>query len=301
MKGRFWKKTLSVCLALLMIAALVPAQLIASVGAASGVSYLSRSWNGSEVVTETKTADCQDYNSGITDLNGWYYVNGYYEVSQRLNVTGTANIVILDGSTLLAQDGIHVPEGKTLNVYNTPGGENGRLVCQVDTDNAAAIGGNEGEVCGTVNIYSGTVLASSRIYGGAGIGGGKDGGTRGIWIYGGDITGNGSDGGAGIGAGKDSGTLGAGIRIYGGTVRATGGINGGAGIGTGSGANMNGTIYIGGEKTKVNTKGGIHGAGIGAGNGDTEFFGTEGDMKGTITIDCGNKSDIVAYGGYRAC
>ena len=129
----------------------------------------------------------------------------------------------------------------------------------------------------------------------------KDEGTRGIWIYGGDITGNGSDGGAGIGAGKDSGTLGAGIRIYGGTVRATGGINGGAGIGTGSGANMNGTIYIGGEKTKVNTKGGIHGAGIGAGNGDTEFFGTEGDMKGTITIDCGNKSDIVAYGGYRAC
>ena len=57
MKVRFWKKTLSVCLALLMVAALVPAQLIASVGATSGVSYLSRSWNGSQVVTETKTAD----------------------------------------------------------------------------------------------------------------------------------------------------------------------------------------------------------------------------------------------------
>ena len=129
----------------------------------------------------------------------------------------------------------------------------------------AGIGGGDNQIGTKTYIYSGTVLASSRIYGGAGIGGGKDEGTRGIWIYGGDITGNGSDGGAGIGAGKDSGTLGAGIRIYGGTVRATGGINGGAG------------------------------------NGDTEFFGTEGDMKGTITIDCGNKSDIVAYGGYRAC
>lgn len=164
----------------------------------------------------------------------------------------------------------------------------------------AGIGGGDNQIGAKTYIYSGTVLASSRIYGGAGIGGGKDEGTRGIRIYGGDITGNGSDGGAGIGAGKDSGTLGDGICIYGGTVRATGGINGGAGIGTGSGANMNGTIYIGGEKTKVNTKGGIHGAGIGAGNGDTEFFGTEGDMKGTITIDCGNRSDIVAYGGYES-
>lgn len=111
MKGKTWRKTLSVCLALLMVATLIPSQLIISAGATSGVTYTSRSWNGSEVVTETKTADCVDYNSGITDLNGWYYVNGYYEVSQRLNVTGTANIVILDGSTLLAKDGIHVPPG----------------------------------------------------------------------------------------------------------------------------------------------------------------------------------------------
>ena len=211
MKGRFWRKALSVCLALLMVAALVPAQLIASVGAASGVSYLSRSWDGSQVVTETKTADCQDYNSGITDLNGWYYVNGYYEVSQRLNVTGTANIVINDGSTLLAKDGIHVPEGTTLNVYNTtPGGENGRMVCQVDTDNAAAIGGNEGENCGTVNIYSGTVIANTRENGedAAGIGGGYGGYGGHINIYGGtvDATGGSSsyDGGAGIGGGGQS-------------------------------------------------------------------------------------------------
>ena len=70
MKGNLWRKTLSVCLALLMIAALIPAQLVISAGATSGVSYLSRSWDGSQVVTETKTADCQDYNSGITDLNG---------------------------------------------------------------------------------------------------------------------------------------------------------------------------------------------------------------------------------------
>ena len=270
MKGRFWKKTLSVCLALLMIAALVPAQLIASVGAATGVSYLSRSWDGSQVVTETKTVDCQDYNFGITDLNGWYYVNGYYEVSQRLNVTGTANIVIQDGSTLLAKDGIHVPEGTTLNVYNAPGGENGRLVCQVDTNNAAAIGGNDGEVCGTVNIYSGTVIANTRDNGedAAGIGGGYGGYGGHINIYGGtvDATGGSSsyDGGAGIGGGGQS--WGGFITIYGGKVTAQGGANA-AGIGGGD-EGMSGDIVIFGGTVKA-TGGSVNsdgGAGIGGGN-----------------------------------
>lgn len=254
-----------------MVAALVPAQLIASVGAASGVSYLSRSWDGSKVVTETKTADCQDYNSNITDLNGWYYVNGNHEVSQRLNVTGTANIVILDGSTLSAKDGIHVPEGTTLNVYNTPGGENGRLVCQVDTDNAAAIGGNEGEVCGTVNIYSGTVIANTRDYGGedaAGIGGGFKGYGGHINIYGGKIDATGgsvnTNGGAGIGGGGQG--WGGYITIYGGNVTAHGGINA-AGIGGGDeGEGGDITIrtgHVDGFGGSVNSDGG---AGIGGGN-----------------------------------
>ncbi|MBQ6336427.1 MAG: hypothetical protein IJI50_04260 [Ruminococcus sp.] len=267
MKGRFWKKTLSVCLALLMIAALIPSQLIASVGATSGVSYLSRSWDGSQVVTETKTVDCQDYYFGITDLNGWYYVNGYYEVSQRLNVTGTANIVILDGSTLLAKDGIHVPEGTTLNVYNTPGGENGTLECVADTNYLAAIGGNEDEACGTVNIYSGKVIAKADVDG-AGIGGGDDGFGGHINIYGGTVNATGgstnSDGGAGIGGGGSE--WGGFITIYGGKVTAQGGANA-AGIGGGD-EGMSGDIVIFGGTVKA-TGGSVNsdgGAGIGGGN-----------------------------------
>ena len=271
MKRKFWRKTLSVCLALLMVAALVPAQLIASVGAATGVTYLSRSWDGSQVVTETKTVDCVDYNYTITDLDGWYYVNGNHEVSQRLNVTGTANIVIQDGSTLLAKDGIHVPAGKTLNVYNTSGGENGTLECRVDTNNAAAIGGNDGEDCGTVNIYSGTVIANTRDYGGedaAGIGGGYGGYGGYIYIYGGKINATGGsssyDGGAGIGGGGKS--WGGFIKIYGGDVTAQGGANA-AGIGGGD-EGMSGDIEIFGGTVKA-TGGSVNsdgGAGIGGGN-----------------------------------
>ena len=289
MKGRFWKKTLSVCLALLMVAALVPAQLIASVGAASGVSYLSRSWNGSEVVTETKTADCQDYNSGITNLDGWYYVNGYYEVSQRLNVTGTANIIIQDGSTLSAKDGIHVPEGTTLNVYNAPGGENGTLECVADTNYLAAIGGNEDEACGTVNIYSGTVTAKADVDA-AGIGGGDDGFGGHINIYGGKINATGgsvnSNGGAGIGGGGQG--WGGYIKIYGGDVTARGGANA-AGIGGGDEGMsgdieiFGGTVHAIGGPTSSNG-----GAGIGGGN-----------EKGVNNIVIYN-GDVTAYGAADA-
>ena len=74
MNGKIWRKILSVYLVLLMVAALVPTQLF-SVSAASNVTYLNRYWDGSKVVTENKTADCQDYHSGITNLDGWYYVN----------------------------------------------------------------------------------------------------------------------------------------------------------------------------------------------------------------------------------
>ena len=118
-----------------------------------------------------------------------------------------------------------------------------------------------------------------------------------IKIFAGNIIADGQGGGAGIGGGDNQ--IGAGIRINGGTVTAGGGSYGGAGIGTGSGANMNGTIYIGGENTVVHVEGGQRGAGIGAGNGDTGFLGTEGDMKGTITIDCGANSSIVVSGGYK--
>lgn len=308
MKRRFWKKTLSVCLALLMVATLIPSQLIISAGAASGVLYLSRSWNGSEVVTETKTADCQDYNSGITDLNGWYYVNGYYEVSQRLNVTGTANIVILDGSTLSAKDGIHVPPGATLNVYNTPGGENGTLECVADTNYLAAIGGNEDEACGTVNIYSGTVTAKADVDA-AGIGGGDDGFGGHINIYGGKIKAIGgseeSDGGAGIGGGGSE--WGGYIEIYGGDVTAVGGANA-AGIGGGD-EGMSGDIEIFGGT--VHAYGGSTaadgGAGIGGGNekgvnniviynGDVTVHGG-GDAAGIGGGDEGNGGKITIAGG----
>lgn len=61
MKKTFWQKTISVCLALLMIAALIPAQLVISASAADAVPYIYRYWDGVNVVSETK--QCESYTS----------------------------------------------------------------------------------------------------------------------------------------------------------------------------------------------------------------------------------------------
>ena len=164
----------------------------------------------------------------------------------------------------------------------------------------AGIGGGDEQPGARTYIYGGTIDASSKKHG-AGIGGGDEEGTFGIWIYGGTVTATGGYRGAGIGAGEEGGNLrkspDGGVNILGGTVTATGG-SGGAGVGGGYDEDMSGTIDITGEATKLTATGGIGGAGIGAGKGkDGDWCVPDGDMSGTITIDCGEQSDINIFGG----
>ena len=57
---------------------------------------------------------------------------------------------------------------------------------------------------------------------------------------------------------------------------------------------MSGIVNITGYDTKLTVQCGAGGAGIGAGSSD---WGTDGNMKGTVTIDCGSASDIQIAGG----
>ena len=161
----------------------------------------------------------------------------------------------------------------------------------------AGIGGGDGQPGAHTYIYGGTITARSEKHG-AGIGGGDEEGTLGIFIYGGTITARGNSGGAGIGAGQEGGNMrksedGGGINIYGGNVTAYGG-DGGAGIGGAAGEDMSGTILIKGNDTVLTVYGGNGAAGIGAGDGS---YLSNGDMDGTITIDCGPSSNITITGG----
>ncbi|MEE3406125.1 MAG: hypothetical protein VZR73_18820 [Acutalibacteraceae bacterium] len=248
MKKRFWQKSLSVCLALLMTEALFPAQFI-SVSAESGVSYIDRHWDDDMEAVQSEIRYCTSYSwlSGDEDedlYSGWYVTKSgsRFNSSERLYVHGTVNIILTDGVTLECLDGINVPSGSTLNIYGQSDGT-GELKAIADTNCVAAIGGNDGQSNGTINIYGGKVTATADVDA-AGIGSGDDAHAGNINIYGGTVNATGgstsSDGGAGIGGG-DEGECGT-IYIYGGKVNATGGSSnsdGGAGIGGGNGGRIN--------------------------------------------------------------
>ena len=118
-------------------------------------------------------------NDNDTDVNweaGWYVVNTDVTIGSRIIVSGTVNLILCDGATLIAEKGITVTSddttGNTLNIYGQTNGT-GQLEATGDKD-AAGIGGNSGDSeCygGTVTIYGGTVTATGGD-GAQGIGGG---------------------------------------------------------------------------------------------------------------------------------
>ena len=237
--------------------------------------------------------------SGFTDggtlPSGWYVVNSDISVSGRLNVTGTVNLILGDGTTLYFPDGgISVFENNNLIIWGqsassgrlnatTPGDFhsaiggvsyspnsgnitiNGGIITATSSSHAAAIGGAK-DGSGHVTINGGTVTAACNNASGAGIGGGgcfsfqetNDFGNTTVTITGGTVTATGGSAGAGIGGGQQQkGT----VNISGGTVTATGGSNG---AGIGGGQRSNGIVTITGG-TIVAT-GGSDANGIGHGN-----------------------------------
>lgn len=169
-----------------------------------------------------------------TLTTGWWVVDKYTEIKNRIVVNGTVNLILNEGITLKACKGIQVFKGNTLNVYAQLNGT-GSIIATGDSGNSGIGGGYvskrsgefEDKSCGTINIYGGTIETVGGSYG-AGIGTGyiksqtTDGGT--INIYGGSVTATGNDGGAGIGGGRvsDAGkfTNPQTVHIYGGNVKA---------------------------------------------------------------------------------
>ncbi|SFW54673.1 hypothetical protein SAMN02910280_0375, partial [Ruminococcus flavefaciens] len=191
-------------------------------------------------------------NAGIlieSDTKKWadgntYVASGTVTIDSRVKVTGTVNLILLDGASLTINGGISVAQSApydenagTLNIFagSTTSGtitDSGSLTA-TGSDWNAGIGCSSSDFSsGNVNIHGGTITAT----GGkkcAGIGGTVN-------IYDGTVTANGGDDGAGIGGNynHDGNT----VNIYGGTVNAAGGENG-AGIGGGQ-CGDGGTVNI---------------------------------------------------------
>ena len=240
-------------------------------------TYLYRYWdsNAKKVRTNYQYADnvvdvatLADNSSVGMGSGRWYIVRGNVTIKHRLNINGTANLILGDGATLTCTDGIRSERGwdSVLNIYAQKEGS-GKLISKTDSRDYAAIGGNKTHDAGTLNVYGGYIEAKGLR---SGIAGGTDvddpGGAGGpVKIFSGTViaeaTAN-SCAGAGIGGGNDAVACwksGEGIVIYGGTVTATAHYGAGIGNGSGDAGSSPGSIAIYGGKVTAKGETGIGG------------------------------------------
>ncbi len=271
-------------------------------------TYIERSWDGSKVVDTSKSSSAgyiysNSSKGGYYDIGDslihYYYVEGNVTLKPTLRVSGETHLILADGATLYADDGIYIKDGATLHIHaQSEDDSKGKIIAKPSSD--PGIGGMNNTVAGDLVIHGGYIDAEGGSNA-AGIGGGNhDSGIRSVTIYGGEhgdggsitisggtVTATGSTVGAAIGGGKD-GSAGI-ISISGGTVNAYHIDQAeGAAIGCGKGGSE-GTInisggeimacYLNGTPDTINE---TFGAAIG-GSKDSDF-------KGTITISGGSVS-----------
>ena len=307
-----------------------PAMMFALGAAPSGengeITYVERSWNGTKVVSTTKsvkatkiTASSDSWYFLQESKSSWFYVEGNVTMGNNkttIKVEGNVNLILCDGATLTVTEGLYIPSGSSLTIYgqaedsgklkashhegNNAGiggrgdGNGGSLVIHggnirgVASNGSAGIGGANEHTFGSITIYGGTVYAEGGTNG-SGLGGGNKAGFGDITVYGGNVTAYGGSSGAGIGGGQQASNEKCGtVRIYGGSVNAYGGRQG-AGIGGGEDRSGGETIIYGGT---VYAQGGVDAAGIGGGIGG--IGGTGFANSGNVTIEGGN---VTAQGG----
>ena len=133
-----------------------------------------------------KSADATVVTADTTTLgSGWYVVKDEVVRDNTIGVTGTANLILVEGAKLTVTGGDRSPGIRVTNANALTIWGRGELSA-TGTTGGAGIGGGVGEACGVLTINGGRVTAQgSAVTGtdemdcGAGIGGGfgGDGGT----------------------------------------------------------------------------------------------------------------------------
>lgn len=288
-----WILSLTLCFAMIIAATLVTAS------ADDNVSYIDASGetqicDSATEVTETNTAwgasDSQEH---------WYVVNSNVTINTRVTVNGNVHLILADGYTLTASQGINVTDTNSLTIYGQAEGTGALTATGAGWQ--AGIGGDRQQSGGTITINGGTVNATGGSAA-AGIGGGYAGVGNTITINGGIVkaTGDSTDfgGGAGIGGGGQSSNAEK-IVITGGVIIAEGGSNGAAGIGGGGHDGELKSISITGgwiQATGHGKKGNDSDGGANAiGGGASKKPADDAAFQNTVIIDGYTKSGTV-YG-----
>ena len=140
--------------------------------------------------------------SDTTELDaGWYAVSADTEISDRITCNGNVHLILFDGATLTAPEGVAVNDNDRLTVYGQAVGSGTLEITGSGSDDNAGLGGDESCAGGVITINSGTVhvnIDNSRCFAAA-IGGGEN-GEGFVNINGGTVSAYNSSGlGAGIG------------------------------------------------------------------------------------------------------
>ena len=196
MKGRFWKKALAACLALLIVSGGVPVQPFSRVfertaitanAAGYNVAYIDADGNAqtaSQVDVVDESMDDNDYL--FASSNGWLYVNSDVTLTKATN-NGTmdTNIILGDGATLTINGWMYF-KGASLTIYCQSGGT-GKLVINSDSVSYSALGTGRSK---TLTVNGGIVQVKNTNQKGHGFAGNfvMNGGTvsfeGGSWGYG---------------------------------------------------------------------------------------------------------------------
>ena len=233
---------------------------IGAVGA-DPVSVFVPKTAGTLAPQENEVTEVVDSKDAVTWTKGWYIVRDpAVEISQRINVKGTVNLILADGANLSAIKGITVEGSNSLTIWGQKQGSGKLNVGMAGTtlSEAAGIGSTNANVAGDIIVNGGDIKVKGGYYA-AGIGGGRNQNAGHTTINHGQVTVDGGADSAGIGGGKSG--AGGEITINGGIAQATGG-SGSAGIGGGR-QNSCGRISI--TNGRIKATGGTGGAGIGSG------------------------------------
>ena len=189
--------------------------------------------------------------------NAIYKVTGDVTVTERIGISGVVELILGEGATLNAKEGIELSDGNTLIISG-----NGALViddCRIERAGIGAVN------AGTLIINGGNINVTGGIWG-AGFGGSSDN------VSGGSVT------------------------INGGVVNVTGGKHG-AGIGGGSTTDSSGEHGVCGVVTinggQVTAVGGEKCEGIGPGYYAGSHYGNEAPASGIVTLNWTEATDFI--------
>ncbi len=164
MKHKF-KKAAAFVLAMVISAGAVPFRPVSdliiaplTVNAATGnsIDYVDANGTAQDPVDCTVVSS-EGLSGGHVFEEGWYAVTDDVTISAGMIVWRNTNLILCDGATLTANDGIWVQSGATFTIWAQSDGENMGKIVTTGGESKAGIGGIKDENCGTVIINGGHI------------------------------------------------------------------------------------------------------------------------------------------------